>query len=240
MRIRVYIDGFNLYYGVVKRNASHWLDLAEFSRRLGKVPAVDKIIFCTAMVSATPNDPGKAIRQYAYHQAIKAACPNVEILLGQFKKNKKLQPLAVCKQSPSCAIRVSVRTEKGSDVNLAARLIHDAHTDKFDRAIVVSGDSDLVEPIRLVVQEVGLPVWVRNPRHVRSSELSKVATSYDWIRPKLLGKSLLPDPVIDNEKQFPMPLLWKSKSPSTTKEIVSSHSCTVSGCGKISEVVRYI
>jgi len=47
--------------------------------------------------------------------------------------------------------RVLRTEEKGSDVNLAAHLINDAHAGRFDEAIVVSGDSDLCDAIKIVV-----------------------------------------------------------------------------------------
>jgi len=40
--------------------------------------------------------------------------------------------------------------EKGSDVNLASYLLVDAFDNDFEAAVVISNDSDLAEPIRLV------------------------------------------------------------------------------------------
>ncbi len=44
--------------------------------------------------------------------------------------------------------------EKGSDVNLATYLIHDAWRDLFDVAVVFSQDTDLNEPVRIVRDEI--------------------------------------------------------------------------------------
>ena len=44
--------------------------------------------------------------------------------------------------------------EKGSDVNLASHLLFDAFRGAFDAAAVLSNDSDLVEPIRIVTKEL--------------------------------------------------------------------------------------
>ena len=118
---RVYIDGFNLYHGIIRPHRLHWLDLAKFAERLNLGLPVEKVIYCTAMVSSTPSDPQKAQRQDVYHRALAIACPTVEIIKGQFARHKKYQPLVGCANSPSCAVSVWVRTEKGSDVNLAAR-----------------------------------------------------------------------------------------------------------------------
>lgn len=45
-------------------------------------------------------------------------------------------------------VGVSHREEKGSDVNLASRLLIDALSKRMDAAIVLSNDSDLALPIR--------------------------------------------------------------------------------------------
>jgi len=44
--------------------------------------------------------------------------------------------------------RVIKTEEKGSDVNLATHLLHDAHRGWFEAAVIVSNDSDLLEPIK--------------------------------------------------------------------------------------------
>jgi hypothetical protein len=236
---RVYIDGFNLYHGIIQSNRLHWLDLQRFSERLNRGQPVDRIIYCTASVSSTPTDPNKSQRQDAYHRAIGVACPRVEIVRGNFTTNKKLRPIAGCVNGPPCAVKVSVREEKGSDVNLAARLLHDAHMGRFDRAIVVSGDSDLVEPIRLVVSEVGKTVWVRNPRDVASAELAAVASEYARIRPAVLQATQLPDPVTDGVKQYSKPARWSAPLPLAAKKEILSVPCPQPGCAKVVVTCRY-
>ena len=69
--------------------------------------------------------------------------------------------------------------EKGSDVNLASYLLLDGFRQDYDVAIVISNDSDLAEPIRLVRGELGLPVGVLAPTVKKgrrpSVELRKVS-----------------------------------------------------------------
>jgi hypothetical protein len=50
--------------------------------------------------------------------------------------------------------------EKGSDVNLATYLIHDAWRNLFDVAVVLSQDTDLVEPVRIVRDEIKKDIGV--------------------------------------------------------------------------------
>lgn len=236
---RVYIDGFNLYHGLIAANRLHWLNLAEFAVRLNRGEPVDRVIYCTAMVSSSAADPNKSQRQDAYHRALRAACPNVEILKGNFQTNKKFQAIAGCANVPTCAVRVSVRTEKGSDVNLAARLLHDAHMGRFERAIVVSGDSDLAEPIRLVTSEVRKIVWVRNPRDVESAELKAVATNYSRIRPGVLHSAQLPAVVHDGAKEYHKPERWSKPPPVKNRIDILSVQCPQAGCAKVVSTRRY-
>jgi hypothetical protein len=44
--------------------------------------------------------------------------------------------------------------EKGSDVNLGVHLVRDAFKGHFDLAAVFTNDTDLVEPVRIVTQEL--------------------------------------------------------------------------------------
>ncbi len=66
--------------------------------------------------------------------------------------------------------------EKGSDVNLACHLLLDAFQNKYDVAAVLSNDSDLVEPIRIVTQELGKPLGLLSPVSAPNPELSRVAS----------------------------------------------------------------
>lgn len=53
--------------------------------------------------------------------------------------------------------------EKGSDVNLASHLIHDGWSGQYDVAVLVSNDSDLEEPMRIVTQELRKPIGLVCP-----------------------------------------------------------------------------
>ena len=65
MRTRVYVDGFNLYYGALKDTPFKWLNLVELIRRLLPVGhAVDKLNYFTARVSGV-SDPGAPARQHS-------------------------------------------------------------------------------------------------------------------------------------------------------------------------------
>ena len=86
--------------------------------------------------------------------------------------------------------------EKGSDVNLAAHLLNDAWKGMFDEAVVVSNDTDLCEPIRMVTLEKKLPVLVVCPgRWPMAKDLERVATYRRHIHPAMLTKAQFPNPI---------------------------------------------
>jgi hypothetical protein len=77
----------------------------------------------------------------------------VTIHLGKFLQSTARIPLAVPKPGGAKTVEVLKTEEKGSDVNLATYLLIDAFRHDSDIAVVVSNDSDLCEPIRIVKDE---------------------------------------------------------------------------------------
>ena len=77
--------------------------------------------------------------------------------------------------------RVLTREEKGSDVNLAVTMLNDAWRDECDTAIVLSNDSDLCEPIRIVCNELRKKVVIgyvpQDPKRIKVSDRLKVVAS---------------------------------------------------------------
>ena len=77
---------------------------------------------------------------------------------GNRKRRKSSKP------APDAVIAdVHVLEEKGSDVNLGAYLLNDPWKGPFDAAVVISNDTDLVTPIRMVAVEQRKTVFVVCP-----------------------------------------------------------------------------
>ena len=92
MRTRVYVDGFNLYYGALKATSLRWLDPVKLAYRL--VPSgykVDLLRYFTARVSGKA-DSGAPGRQHAYLQAL-ASLPEVQVHMGRFLAKTIRRPL---------------------------------------------------------------------------------------------------------------------------------------------------
>lgn len=216
LRTSVYIDGFNLYYRALKGTPHKWLDVAALSSAvLPAVNSVTAIHYYTAHISGRL-DAGAPGRQRVYLAAI-SSLPGVSIHYGNFQVTRRWSPLVqppdflppypVAAGSRIDVARVWKTEEKGSDVNLGVHLVRDAFRGAFDEAAVLTNDTDLVEPIRIVVEELGLPVTLLAPVSVPATSLSKVASHMRHVAP-YLGPCKLPDPVIVGGKTYAKPPGW--------------------------------
>ena len=166
------------------------------------------IRYFTARVKPLPTDPEQPRRQETYLRALDTL-PNVEIHYGQFTSHAVRLPLVTSLGSQKLQFaKVLKSEEKGSDVNLAAHLVHDAHLRRFEVAIVVTNDSDLVEPIRLVREEIGLPVGVLNPCSQPAGGLKRAASFYTVLRPNAAAKCQFADSLTDSRGVVRRPSSW--------------------------------
>jgi uncharacterized LabA/DUF88 family protein len=166
-KVNVYIDGFNLYYGAVKNTPYRWLDLLKLSKHMLPRDVIGEIKYFTARVSARPHDPGAPTRQQIYLRALRTL-PNLQIIYGHFLTHPARMVLTG--STPVQTVWVDRTEEKGSDVNLATYLLRDAYTQRFELAVLITNDSDLVEPVKIVRKEIGLPVGILNPHKHRQSQ----------------------------------------------------------------------
>ncbi len=184
-RTYIYVDGFNLYYGSLKKTSYKWLDLkALFKSILAPDNQILKIKYYSARVSDKIS-LGASARQHAYIRAI-STIPEVEVHWGSFLYSEKFKPNAPL-TNPKTYSKVVVVEEKGSDVNIATHLVHDGCKDLYDVAVVVSNDSDLIEPIRVAKDELGKTVGIICPGDSLTERLNRIPPSFvRHINPTLL------------------------------------------------------
>ena len=204
VRTNVYIDGFNLYYGAVKGTPFRWLDISKFCAILLPRDTIHRIRYYTALVRPRPHDPDQGVRQATFLRALKTI-PNLTIHKGHFLSHEVMMPSAA---NPARMVKVIKTEEKGSDVNLASHLLRDAFVDDFDIAVVVSNDSDLLEPIRIVQSEFRKPVGVLNPQKHPSMVLKKEAKFFKSIRKSALARCQFPPELKDAGGTFKKPADW--------------------------------
>ena len=208
MKTIIYVDGFNLYYGAVKGTAYRWLDILKLCQLLLPKNQIVQIKYFTALVSARLNNPGQANRQQMYLRALRTI-PNLEIIYGHFLEHEIMMPVANPAPGAAKYIKVIKTEEKGSDVNIAAHLLNDGYKAGYQVGVIISNDSDLAEPIRLVRQELKLPVGILNPIPAHPShELQKAATFMKPIRKGVLSASQFPPRLIDAVGEFHKPPSW--------------------------------
>lgn len=203
--VNVYVDGFNLYYGALKRTPYKWLDLSLLTQALLPSDAVQEIHYFTARVSARPYNPTCAHDQAIYIRALKTI-RNLRIVYGHFLTHSA--PRYLTNVTPPQRVWVDKTEEKGSDVNLASHLLRDAFLKRFELAALITNDSDLAEPVRIVSQEIKLPVGILNPHQFHSKELTQYATFVKRIRQGDLASSQFPAILIDRKGTFSKPRGW--------------------------------
>lgn len=208
MRTYVYVDAFNLYYGATRNTPHKWLDIEVLCRHLLQPKhTIERIKYFTALVSSRPSDPSQHVRQQSYIRALRTN-PKVDVIYGHFLTQAKRRPLANPSPGGPATVEVLITEEKGSDVNLATHMVHDAHRGLFDAAVVISNDSDLAEGVRIVRQELGLVVGILNPHPNPSVKLKGLATFMKTIRKGVLAASQFPPTLKDAHGEIHKPATW--------------------------------
>jgi len=182
-RVISYIDGFNLYYGLRESNWKwgYWLDLPKLMNNLLKP---DQYLVFTKYFTSIVNFPNsKHKRQNTYIEALKTL-PDLKIFFGHFLSQKK--------ECPYCHLLYHQTSEKMTDVNIAVQILIDATNNRFDNALLVTADSDLVDVVRQVKNEFGKKVTIVFPPARYSKNLKRVASGYIHIGKSDISKSLLP------------------------------------------------
>ena len=139
-RVIAYIDGFNLYFGIKEAGFENckWLDIKKLVLNL--LQPNQLLVDVKYFTSRVNNAPDKQKRQATYIEAVEAS--GVTIFYGHYQSNT-----TTCR---NCFATWVTYNEKMTDVNIATQIMVDAYADNYDMAFLVSGDSDLVPPIRLV------------------------------------------------------------------------------------------
>lgn len=141
IRTVAFVDGFNLYHALRGLGENHlkWLDLRRLLLHFTPAPQLElsRVLYFSAYATWLPE-------AYARHRAYVAAleATAVEVVLGKFKVKERS-----CKY---CQRSWTGHEEKETDVNVALHLLEQAYSDAFDRAFLVSADSDLAPAVRAV------------------------------------------------------------------------------------------
>lgn len=165
--VNVYIDGFNLYHAIVAKGdpTLKWINF----RLLGKSflkpnESLNNVIFFTAVLTW---EQAKQQRHKNYIRAQQES--GVEVIESNFRKITR-----------HCRImdrNCSRHEEKQTDVAFAIRIFQDAMAGSFDRAVLVTADSDqvpLVKALKISFPEKRITLAAPPDRGGEARELGSV------------------------------------------------------------------
>ena len=207
-KIEVFIDGFNLYFGMKDCNATHsyrktlWFDISSFLHTYldNAVYCIENIYYFTAIPE---NNKEKAERHQIYCKALEST--GIKIIYGQYKEKYVNCPL--CKQD------FKSYEEKETDVNVALWILRRGIENGYDKAVLFSGDSDLapaLENAQLLfpgkIFQVMFPI--NRNRSKRLKKVCSIAPLYQYL--PCYKKHQFPDKIhLADGTTLTIPERWK-------------------------------
>jgi uncharacterized LabA/DUF88 family protein len=200
-RVIAYIDGFNLYFGLRESRFQRyfWLNIeALILKLINSNQYLTGIKYFTSLVT---NNLDKRLRQKEYIKAL-STLESVQIIYGTFQKQRS--------NCNICGQYTEDYSEKMTDVNIAVNIINDYHNDRFDMAMLISGDTDLIPPIRLINSfDTNKRVFVAFPPGRVNDDVRKHAKGSMVIGRKNLADSQFPDEIeLDGNEISKRPVSW--------------------------------
>ena len=202
----VYVDAFNLYYGVLKNTTYKWLNIDTLVKNLLTNNEIICIKYFTAPVKSDSKNTNRRKNQNTYISALQGTIPYFECIYGYIVE-KKIEARHM--NPPPDRVDVSLREEKETDVNIAVEIVKDSFMKDFDCVVLISNDSDLGRAL-VVARELGKKTILITPRqrdanNRPSSRLTRVAdTQFQYINKNVLKNSLLPERVGSHQR----PVFW--------------------------------
>lgn len=198
--VSVYVDGFNLYHALDDLGEDHlkWLDLFALGKTLLREDG-SEVLTTVKYFSAYAKWREDSYRRHQrYVGALQAH--DVTVILGRFKEKQM--------RCRACGRQYKAHEEKETDVNIGAHLMADALQSRFDRAIVVSADTDLNGVVEHARRESGKLIQVAAPpdRKGRNRE-----AAFEVTRGRV-KRSLLPALIEHEGKRIERPVQYMPPS----------------------------
>jgi len=173
LRTRIYIDGFNFYYGLLKKSKYKWLDVvALFERqilpsilhriKLDQEP-VEMVLddcavkyFTASILGSLAGKEDSVSSQAIYHNPLRKNSPGrVELVLGGYSVYEATQHVISAddphRQPKHCPkLLVWKVEEKQTDVNIALHAYDDALSGEVDQVVIVTNDTDLTLALEMI------------------------------------------------------------------------------------------
>lgn len=183
-KVIAYIDGFNLYFGLKEKGWScyYWLNVYVLCRNLLTPP--QQLIIVKYFTSRIPGPPDKSKRQSTFLDAL-GTVTEIKPYFGKYQTT----PVPCDK----CGHLNEFPEEKMTDVQISSEMVSDAHLAKYDTALLMTGDRDLVPAIERIRSDFpNKRVVVAFPPLRTNTDLKGVANAYIHVTEEVLKKSLFP------------------------------------------------
>jgi 6-hydroxy-3-succinoylpyridine 3-monooxygenase len=230
LRTRVYIDGYNLYYGCLKGSLYKWLDPralienvlptilyeqdGEPIRYRFQTPSIK--YFTAPILEAFAKSDDSTACQSHYHAALEGHLQGeLQIVKGYHDARPTLaHRWEEGKAARECdKVEIWRLEEKQSDVSLALHAYSDAIRAEVDQVIVLTNDTDFAPAMRMIRQHIsvviGLIAPIRRERGTVNAEIEKYA---HWTRKHILDEefscSQLPHMVRCKSRAIHKPITW--------------------------------
>ena len=174
-RVSVYIDGANFYYGLKTINIKYSDIFFDFEKFVKEIIRNDELI---------------AI--YYYNAPLKENL-NKWVYWNQMNLFVRLRKIVKCKVILCKRQKRVDRDEKeyyvikGDDIHLSLDMLRDACKDKYDKAILISGDGDFTQLVEYVKEE-NKEVIIYAFKELTSVDLINKANKHFWIDKKIVNK----------------------------------------------------
>jgi uncharacterized LabA/DUF88 family protein len=201
-RVIAYIDGFNLYFGLREKGWKRYYWLNVFNLCSNLLVANQTLVEAKYFTARITRPEDKVRRQSTYLDALKTLEPALKIIEGVYLSN-----IYKCN---NCGHEHIDSKEKMTDINITTEMISDLLEDKFDAALLISADSDLVPLIKLVKKiNKHKRVIVGFPPSRYSGAIERAADHSFPIYRSTFSKSVFAPVVIDkNGYKLSKPMEW--------------------------------
>ena len=159
MNTACFIDGYNLYYGLLAGSAYKWLDLPALVGEIVRVQQPSSVIvgitYFSAPVKAEIATRGVAPlhNQTTYLRALRAHGVGVE--LGRHQLQPARAPRFVRGRAASRSDQVDIwkLEEKETDVNIAIAMYRAAAKNQVEQIVLLSADTDLAPALKAIRED---------------------------------------------------------------------------------------
>ncbi len=200
-RVVVYVDGFNLYYGVKQAYGRRyfWLDLQVLAESL-LLPG-QHLVVVRYFTANSRNDPAGGGRQADYLEAL-SSCARVEVNIGRYQEQNM--------RCHGCGHSWVRYEEKETDVAIATSIVRDAARRSLETAIVVSADSDLLPAMRAAKEmQPTMAVVAAFPPKRHSDAIRNFVTTSFVISERKLRRAQFPMTVTGKTRTVHRPATWQ-------------------------------